>query len=496
MPTSAKPDTAPPGELAASAARGTLWTYWTFGASKLVVFIITIVLARLLSPDDFGLVAIGLVLITYLDTISDFGVVDAFIYHNQDVERAAGVTLTINVGAGVITTLLAFLAAPWVAAFFHEPRATLIIQALALTFVIESVGATYEAQLKKQMKFSRRSWPELTKMIVRGVISIGMALTGFGVWSLVWGQLLGRLVATWMYGHAASWNIRPRFDWEMCRSLVRYGSNLVLLEILSTLDKDIDYVFVGQRLFSEQLGYYTMAYRIPDLVILGFCYILSSVLFPAFTKLQNDAEGLRRGFLMVSRYIALITVPVGVGLALVAADFVNVFYTAKWAPAIPVMRLLALYAVAYSLSFNMGDVYKATGRPGILNVLTGLKLVVTVPSLWLASSYNIVWVGAAQLAVMSLLSLVNLAVGCRMLKLSPLAVWQAMQPAFLSTLVMAAGVLLLQSQLNGMAAWARLLVVSISGSILYAGALGVFSRPTVIEAFQLARKVLRPRAAL
>lgn len=483
------------GGLAASAARGTLWTYWTFGASKLVVFIITAVLARLLSPDDFGLVAIGLVLITYLDTINDFGVVDAFIYHNEDVERAAGVTLTINVGAGIITTVLAWVAAPWVAAFFHEPRATPIIEALALTFVIEAVGATYEAQLKKQMKFSKRSLPELSKMVVRGVISISLALTGFGVWSLVWGQLVGRLVATFLYGRAAGWSIRPRFDWPMFRSLVGYGAHLVALEILSTLDKDIDYVFVGQRLFSEQLGYYTMAYRIPDLVILGFCYILSSVLFPAFTRLQNDPEGLRRGFLMVERYVALATVPVGVGLALVSADFVNVFYTAKWAPAIPVMQLLALYAVTYSLSFNVGDVYKATGRPGILNMLTALKLCITVPSLWVASSYNIVWVGAAQLAVMSLLSLINLAVGCRILKLSPWQIWQALQPAVLGSLVMAAGVWLLQNQLGGLAAWLRLGIVSAAGAALYAAALGLFSRPTVLDALQMARKVLRARAA-
>ena len=476
--------------------KGTLWNYSAYALGKGLVFVSTVILARLLTPDDFGLLALALIVISYLDVFSDLGVKDAVIYRDGDADQNASVAFWLSLMTNITLTLAAILLSPLAARFFRETEVTLLLQVLALTFVLSGLGSIHESRLKKSMQFKQLFAAEMGRTIVKGGLSILLALLGFGVWSLVIGQLAGTLTATIILWIALPW--RPRFgtsvfDREIARSLSGYGAQIILVDLLGMVHKNIDYLIVGRRMDSTQLGYYSMAFRIPELVVISTCYIVSRALFPAYVHLRKDMQALRKGFLKTLQYTSLFTVPVSIGTFIVTPDFIRVLYGDQWLPAIPVMQVLSLYALVYSLSFNAGDVYKALGKPSILNQLSIVKLGLTLPVLWWAAGYNIFYVALGQAAVNALLTLIKLWVAGRIMEIRLGQIWKTLLPSFSATLVMGVGAYAVYAGMSGTVFTAqplmRLAVVSLVGALLYMAALWLMNRPLVLDGLKLARSL-------
>jgi O-antigen/teichoic acid export membrane protein len=425
--------------LASAAAVGVGWNYAAFALNKGLVFLATLILARLLVPEDFGLLALGLVVMQFLDRIAEFGVGQAVIFRQEDPERTANVAFILNMTLSAAMSLAAFCAAPLVGVAFQEPRVTPVIRVLAFAPLLYGLRNVPAARLSKSLDFRRRLLPEVGRAATRGTVAIVLAMMGFGVWSLVWGHLAGAAVCTALYWWVTGWRPRLEFDWAIARLLAGYGVQIVLVGLLTNLIRDVDYFVVGRRLGAAALGYYTIALRLPELLVLGFCRVVSRSLFPAFSRLQKDWVLLRVGFLASLRYIAMISVPVSLGLVLVARESVLLFYGDRWAPVIAVTRLLAVYAMFMSMSFNTGDVYKAIGRPMILNQIGLSRLVVAAPLLWLAAGYDIVMVATAQLLIGCTWMCLRLAIACRVIKIRPLEVLREFRPAGLSGAAMLVG---------------------------------------------------------
>jgi len=230
-----------------------------------------------------------------------------------------------------------------------------------------------------------------------------------------------------------------------------------------------------------------MAFRVPDLIIVSLCHVVSQALFPAYAKLQHDPAGLRRGFLTALRYTALLTVPMGLGMTIVASDFVTLFYTSRWAPSIPVMQMLALYALLQSISFNAGDVYKAIGRPKILSYLGVVKLLVTIPVLWIAAGHGIRWVAAGQVAAALLLTVLSLEIACRVLSIRRIELLGALKPVGLAAAGMSLAALALLQVLPAAPAVRLAAVVPVAASA-YALILWMTEPETVRSALALFRR--------
>jgi O-antigen/teichoic acid export membrane protein len=473
--------------LAKKTIKNAVWNYAAFASSKAIVFVTTVILARVLSPEDFGLMALGLIAINYLDILNDFGVSAALIYHQQDPERTANTAFGINMLTGLLLMVVGILIAPLIADFFHEPRVVDVVRVLSISFLISSVGAMHEARLKKDLNFRRQIIPQTGKMLAKGIVSIGLALSGLGVWSLVWGQVAGSIVASTLYWIVYRWRPRLEFDRNIARSLIGYGSQMTVAGILGEVHKNIDYVLVGRRMSSEQLGFYSLAFRLPELVIINLVVVVGQSVFPTYAKVQNDLETLRKGFLATLHYMSMLTIPFGIGMFIVAPEFVTVFYTDRWAPAIPVMQVLSLYAVVYSLSYNAGDIYKAIGRPKILNQLSIVKLAITIPVLWVAASYNIYYVALGQLITTIVLTIIRLVIVGRIVSINPLETMQAIRPAAVSAAVMLVGTLLVRSYILESEPVVRLVVLALVGAVLYVAALWFTSRETLEKAFLIVR---------
>jgi O-antigen/teichoic acid export membrane protein len=481
--------------LGRTSTRGVLWNGATFATSKLLVLATTVVLARLLTPDDFGLVGIGLLVIGFLDLFNDFGVSAAVVQNRDAPERTANVAFWVNMALGSVLTLVGVTAAPLVADFFDEPRATAVVQVLSLSLLLSSLGAIHEARLRRDLRFRRRLAPELGRAIAKGATAITLALLGAGVWSLVWGQLAGEFTASVLYWFALRW--RPLFvvDLAVTRRLIGFGSKIALVGLLGGILRNADYLVVGRALGTRALGLYTLAFRLPQLLIEGAVTIVGQVAFPAFARVQHDPVRLRSGLLRAQRLTALVITPLGLGLAVTADPFVRAVYGEQWVPAIQVMQLLAVYMVVQGASRLVGDVYKATGRAGLLSKLAVLKLVITLPLLVVFVQGGIRDVALAQVISATICTIIDLAVVRRVVDVTWADLAATFLPAARAGAVLVMGCVLVARALSGAGAWVELAVVSATGVGCYLGALAAFDKGALTEVRGLLRG-RRPRHGL
>lgn len=465
--------------------RGASWNYAAFGASKLAVLASTLVLARLLVPEEFGLIALGLLVLSYLDALGDLGMASWVIYSRNDDdpdERVAAVAFTCSMASSLLLAGLVVLVAPVVARFFGEPELIPVLRVLAVALPLASLSRVHEARLQRDLDFRRRMGPELSRAVTKGTVAIVLALLGAGVWSLVWGQLAGASAAVIGYWRVTGW--RPRlglFDRRLARRLLSYGGGIVLVGLLGAVLKDVDYLIVGRMLGADALGFYTLAFRVPELAVLSTCYALSQAVFPVFSSLQADRAALRRGFLRAVGILVLLTMPIGCGIAVVAPDLVHVLYGERWLPAIPVVRVLALYTVVASLAWVAGDVYKATGRVWLLSAIGAVRLPIELTVLIVAARWGIVGVAVGHLLVSVATVVVEMTIAWRAIGTSGRRILSALWPASTATAGMVATAIVTQLVLAGVAPFLRLVVTALVGAAAYGAIVFVLHRDAVAE---------------
>lgn len=479
------------GATPSKAVRGMVWAGLTLALSKGAMVVSTLVLARLLVPEDFGLFAVGLLVINYLDRLKDAGVGAALVYRKESWTRMAGTGLPLSMVSAAALAGLAYLAAPLAARFFREDGAEPLVQALAVVIFVSGLAVVPESRMRRELDFRRRLVPETAAAVVKGGVSIVLATQGFGVWSLVWGQVFGTAIQSVLYWAMAGW--RPNLAWDTAdaKLLLRFGFPTAAVAVLAVVVENLDYLIIGNRMTKGELGFYVLAYRMPELVTLSICIVASQVLFPYFSRLQDDLPALSQAYLSAVRKLALITIPVGLVLAVLSEEVVLTLYGSKWEPAVPVLAFLSLFAMVESLSFHAGDVYKATGRPGILNTMALVTLAVVTPALWVASSYNITAVAAAMLATGIVLTTLKLVVARGILSLPKGGLLRAFAPGAATGVITAGAVLLAQVLVSDLSPPARLAILSLVTVAAYLGALSVVVPHELRRAIQQLRSMLR-----
>jgi len=462
-----------------------MWNYGAFALGKLLVFMTTVVLARYLSPEDFGLMAMAFMVINYLKRVQSFGVDDALIYHQNRSRRALDTAFSINLLFGGLLTMLTFYSAPVISGFFNSPGLIPIVQVLSAWFCITNLGSAHDAVLRRDMRFKTAFIPQTSQRFVKGGLSIGLAVAGWGVWSLVWGQMAGVTCATLIYWIMGGWLPRFRFDSQILIRILSYGSQTVFLKFLQGVFKNIDYLIIGRCLGATDLGFYTIAFRLPDILIGGIQSAVMPVLFPAFSKIQEDTVALGHAFLTAFRFITLVTLPMGAGLMVIAPDFVTVFYTQRWAAAVPIMQALSIYIIATSFDSLAEIVYKSTGRLRPANIIGIIKATMAVAVLWTAAEYGIFAVAASQVGIVLVANFLQLIIISRLIHIRAADILACIKPSLTGMLVMLPGLFWIERLLDVFAPWVRLVALSGLGVILYLGTLYVFYRPLVRQIMAL-----------
>ena len=483
IPPSSRPS------LRTSAASGMLWQGSSYLFGKLAVLVTTLVLARLLVPEEFGLVALAMVFITYADSVADLGVAQALVYLPRTAAHARA-ALVAALGFGLVLAGGAAVAAPLVAAFFGEPAVAPLLRLLSLSLLAGALASVPEALMRRDLQFRRLSGAAVLRSIAIGVVSVTLALQGLGALALAWGTVAGALVyvvATWSFLPARPDARVWRTERAALRAVLGYGLPAAGGMLLAKLIFDIDYLIVGAELGAEALGFYTMAFRLPELLIINVFFVVSSVTFPLYSQAREDPDRLRRGYLTSVRIQAAYGMCAGLAVAAVAPVLVPVLLGDNWTPAVAALVPLAVYAALRSLGAGANDVYKALGRPGLSVQISLLRLVVLVPALLLATRWGVAGVAWAQVLAAAAFVVLMQGVALRVLGLRWKQLLQAIWPALASGVAAGGTALVLVLTLPGPA------LVVLAVAALAAGATAAatlqLSAPTLLpDILRMARR--------
>jgi PST family polysaccharide transporter len=472
------------------------WNYAVFALSKSTTLIMTVVLARLLGPADFGLFALALLVMTMFDYVRDFGIGIGLVQRPEQWSRLAPTGTTLTWVSGIAIGGICFAAAPLAADLLGDSRLTPIVQVLAIALIISALSVLPMAALRRRLDYRGRLLPEVMGAVLKAAVAIGLAAAGFGVWSLVWAQLASSVVTTVAYWVMSRSALRFGLNRELAVALLKFGLPVTAVAFLTFAVFNTPTAAIGRLLGAEELGYYTLAYRLPDLVVINLCAVVGDVLFSALSRLQDDKGALGERYLQTVRTVVALSAPIGLGLAAVSVEVVAVFYGQDFAPAGGIAAVLAVFTVIYSINFHAGDVYKSMGRPALLTGLGVLKLAVLIPVVFWAAHYSGLAVAFAMVAVEGVLSIVRLSLVRRIVGVTIRQHAVALWGPLTSAAVMALGVWGVVTLLADWSAPLRLVAGVLVGMVLYPAALRLLAPELPAAALSIIRRRRSAGAAL
>lgn len=393
-------------------AAGARWAFLSGAVARLTPPLYTIVLARILSPADFGLVAVSMVVIAFVGLFQNLGFKQALVQSREPAPPLMAAVFWAGLGLGVTWFTLVYLTAPLAADLYRNPEVVPVLRALGALFLITPLAAVPEALLLRELDFRRLFAVEVLPAVVPGVVAIGLGLAGFGVWALVCGTLTGAVLQTgglWILVSYRPGRPPGRGPW---RTLFRFGGWVSLEALLSWIVTYVDQAFAGRYLTAAQVGFYRMGFSLALLPATGVTQVLARVLFPAFSRVQDDRAQVREGFEKTVRLVALVAVPLGAGLVAFADPVIPLLLGARWAPTTRIVELLGIVGVLSAVVNVAPPLYRATGRVDIMPKFFLARAAFSVPAYWFAAQHGPVALAAAHLALAACFVPVNLGIAC------------------------------------------------------------------------------------
>ncbi len=376
MPTSPSPEVTVPG---ASTVEAIGWVYLAFVVEKLSVFGTTVVLARVLAPDQFGLMVTALLVMALISIFRDCGISDALVFVDLHPGTTAETAFGLNLIIGAVLATFLFATAPYISAVLHESSdLTTILRAMSLTFFFNALGGTHSALLQRQLKFSRRATVDLSTAIGKAAITISLVVLGFGVWSVVIGFIAGSALRSALLWLALEWRPRPRLDIAQSKELLGFGKHILFNGLISQIVSNVDQVAIAVYFGKQVLADYYIGSRIPEVLLAYVCVVLTNVLFPTFASMKSDRSAVARHTVETIRYLCYLLFPVAVGLILVSDEIIAVAFGSKWQAAPSYLSVITLCILSYTVLWPIGDGLKAVGRPDVLSGL-GVLLCIAAP---------------------------------------------------------------------------------------------------------------------
>lgn len=478
--------------LRQKAAQGVAWSVVQKWGREVITFITFVVLSRLLPPDAFGLVAMAAVFTAFIEIFLDQGFGAAIIQRSDLESEHLDSAFWTNVGMGLLLTIGGLAASGWVAGFYQEARLAPILRWLSLSFILIALSSTQIAILQRRLSFKSLAARSLVANLVGGLVGIGMALAGFGVWSLVGQNLANSLAAIIVLWTASKWRPRFRLSKKHFMDLFGYGISVVGEKILLFFTRRSDDFLIGYYLGPTMLGYYTIGYRLLLVLIRLVTGITNSVAFPTFSRIQHEPERIRRAFYKATQYTSLLAFPAFIGLAALAPELVPTLFGEQWTPSIPVMQVLALIGILQSVLFFNGSVMKAKGKPSWNLGIMFLTTICSVIGFLIAVQWGIVAVAISFVIAGYLVAPVSYAALHRLIKVNIKIYSQQFLAPLSASLLMVAAITGLKYVFGpqGLNTYVRLSIYLSAGALTYLLVIILTARPLARQIMELVGSVL------
>ena len=354
------------------------WSFLESLGIQGVRFVFGIVLARLLFPEQFGLIGMLTIFMAVTQIFLDSGFGAALIQKRDATQTDTCSIFYFNIVVGLAAAGLLCLLAPWIAAFYNQPILTPLTRALSLTIVVNSFGLIQGTILAKQINFKTQTQVSLIASIMS--IGVTLAAVGFGVWSLVFQQISSAFFRTVFLWLSNPWRPALIFSFKSLREMFGFGSRMLGRDLLERITGNIYHVVIGKLFSPTDLGFFIRAQTFGDLPSQ-----VGRVTFPVFSIIQDDSTRLKRGMKKALTTLVLVNFPMMIGLAVVARPFVLVLLTEKWAESIPYLQLFSFWGLLYPLHVINLNVLQALGRSELilrLEIIKKVLIVINIAVTW------------------------------------------------------------------------------------------------------------------
>ena len=375
--------------LKKKASSGFVWTFAQQFGDQGIGFIVSLVLARLLLPSEFGLIGMIAVFFSIGKSLVDSGLNQSLVRGQKVDQKDFSTVFYFNLLAGVLLYIAIFFAAPLVSDFYNQPILTNILRLYCLTFIIMGFGAVQSARFTKEMSFKTLTLISVPATVVGGIVGVTMAYTGYGVWSLVWSHIATSLVGVvqiWIY---SQWKPSWYFNMRLFKEHFSFGYKIALSGILYRIFNNIYLIVIGKYFSPAQVGFYTRAETMKQMPVSNLSNALNKVTFPLFAKIQDDDARLKRVYSQLMKMVVFVVAPVLIIMAVLAEPLFRFLFTEKWLPAVPYFQILCITGIMKPVqSYNL-NVLKVKGRSDLYLKLEVIKRSLTVVAIVIAIQFGI-----------------------------------------------------------------------------------------------------------
>ena len=358
------------------------WVSFITYSTKVLGFISTLILAKLLDPKDFGLMGIAGLVIATIGLVRQMGFNIALIQRQDDSIKAANTAFTLIFITSIVLYFVCYGSAPFAAKFFNNQVVEPLIKVMALSMIIGSLSNVQSTLLQKKMDFKKKVVPDVLPRIGYIGLAVTLAYMGYGVWSMVFATLFSSVIGVILYWIISPYKPRFEFDKKIAKELLGFGKWVVASFIVIFIFTNIDDAFIGKFLDVTALGYYTFAFGLAYLPARNVTFLASTVTLPAFSSIQTDRNRLKRAYLKTVKYVALFVIPISFALIIFARPALEAFYGDKWLPSVPCLQILAIYGLIVSLFSPAENVLLALGKSKISFYFNLISTLVFLPFLY------------------------------------------------------------------------------------------------------------------
>lgn len=371
------------------AVSGLLWSLWQQFSSKIIGFGISIFLARLLQPAEFGLLAMLSLFIAVGTTLLDGGLTVSLIRTVDADERDFSTIFYFNLAGSIALYIILFAAAPLIAEFYNQPLLKAIVRVYGLTLIINAFYGVQSTLLIKNLKFRKQTNIQIPAAIGGGILGILLAKMGYGVWSLVWMGLCTSILSTAMHWYYSPWRPGFLFDRKCFNKHIHFGYKMTLSGLLDTVYQNLYLIIIGKYFSAAQLGYYSRADAISQLPIGNISSAVNKVAYPMFAEIASDPVKLKNVYKKLMQQVLFWNAPILILLFLIAEPLFRVLLTDKWLQAVPYFKILCISGIMYPLHAYNLNILKVMGKSGLFLRLEIIKKVLSVAGILVFISYGI-----------------------------------------------------------------------------------------------------------
>lgn len=449
------------------ALRGAFWSAVERFATQGVQFIISIILARMIAPYNFGLLAMLTIFIAVANTFVDCGFSNVLVQKQKRTEKDFSTVFIFNVTVSIIIFFILFLLSPIIASFYGEPKLEILTKCVSLNIIITSFAVVQRAQLIIRVDFKKQAKFSLYSVLISGLVGIILAYYDYGVWALVAQSLLNSLINTVFYIINVRWYPRSGFSFDSFKSMFGFGSKLLLSGLLNTIYLNLYSLVIGKFYSATNVGYYNRAYTLSQFLSTNLVQTISRAIYPLQCQIQNEEDRLKNSLLSYLRYTCFIIFPLMVGLAMLSNPFIRLLLTDSWEGAIVPMKILSLSYMLYPIMHIDSQILTVKGRGDLFLRAEVIKKIVAV--LILISTVKlgmiILCVGIAIYNVLDVIIIIFFVK--QVIRVNYMDHVRILSPIFISAIVMGIIIYIFLLLFNTLSYWSQLFYGSVIGFFSY-----------------------------